>query len=388
MPGFGRASSVSAAARSFPVHCEREGGPPTDTTAASASATPVRTREARVALLRPLLGERILILDGATGTMIQRYGLSEADFRGERFRDHPRDVRGDNDLLTLTRPDVVRAVHDAYLAAGADIITTDTFTATRIAQADYGLQDVAYEMHVAAARIAREAADAAERADPDRPRFVAGSLGPTNKTASISPNVADPAARGVTFEQLAFAYSEAARGLILGGADILQIETIFDVLNGKAAIYGIETDFEEMGVRLPLWISGTITDASGRTLSGHTVEAFWNSIRHARPLIVGLNCALGARQLRAHVEELAGLADTFVAAHPNAGLPNEFGGYDETPEATAAVVGDFARSGLVNIVGGCCGTGPSHVAAVAGQVTGLAPRAVPERPPALRLAGL
>jgi 5-methyltetrahydrofolate--homocysteine methyltransferase len=348
----------------------------------------IRTREERIALLRPLLQKRILVLDGATGTLIQRYTLSEADFRGERFRDHQRDLRGDNDLLTLTRPDVVRAVHDAYLAAGADIITTDTFTATRIAQADYGLQDVAYEMHVAAARIAREAADAAEAADPTRPRFVAGSLGPTNKTASISANVADPSARSVTFEELAFAYAEAARGLTIGGADLLMVETIFDVLNAKAAIYGIEQVFDELGVRLPLWISGTITDASGRTLSGHTVEAFWNSIRHARPLIVGLNCALGARQLRDHVEELSGLADTFVAAHPNAGLPNEFGGYDESPEAMAAVVGDFARSGLVNVVGGCCGTGPAHVAAFAEAARGLAPRIVPAAAPALRLAGL
>jgi 5-methyltetrahydrofolate--homocysteine methyltransferase len=351
-------------------------------------AAPIRTREERIALLRPLLEQRILVLDGATGTLIQRYGLSEADFRGERFRDHPRDLRGDNDLLTLTRPDVVRAVHDAYLAAGADIVTTDTFTATRIAQADYGLEDAVYEMHVEAARIAREAADAAERADPSWPRFVAGSLGPTNKTASISPNVADPGARGVTFEQLAFAYGEAARGLIVGGADLLMVETIFDVLNAKAAIYAIEGVFDELGVRLPLWISGTITDASGRTLSGHTVEGFWNSIRHAEPLIVGLNCALGARQLRAHVEELSRLADTFVAAHPNAGLPNEFGGYDETPEAMAEVVGEFARSGLVNIVGGCCGTGPSHVAAISSAAAGLTPRAIPERPRALRLAGL
>ena len=282
----------------------------------------------------------------------------------------------------------MRAVHDAYLAAGADIVTTDTFTATRIAQADYGLESAAYEMHVEAARIAREAADAAERADPNRPRFVAGSLGPTNKTASISPNVADPGARGVTFEELAGAYAEAARGLIVGGADILMVETIFDVLNAKAAIYAIEGVFDELGVRAPLWISGTITDASGRTLSGHTVEGFWNSIRHAEPLIVGLNCALGARQLRAHVEELSQLADTFVAAHPNAGLPNEFGGYDETPEAMAAVVGEFARSGLVNIVGGCCGTGPSHVAAIAAAAARLTPRVVPERPRALRLAGL
>ena len=328
------------------------------------------------------------MLDGATGTLIQRYGLSEADFRGERFRDHACDVRGDNDLLALTQPQVVRAVHDAYLAVGADIVTTDTFAATRIAQADYGLEDVAYEIHVEAARIARAAADAAEALEPGRPRFVAGSMGPTNKTLSISPDVSDPAARSVTFEELAQAYAEAARGLVVGGADLLMVETIFDTLNAKAAIYAIEGAFDELGFRVPLWISGTITDASGRTLSGHTVEAFWNAIRHAEPLIVGLNCALGARQLRAHVEELSGLADTFVAAHPNAGLPNEFGGYDETPEAMAAVLTEFAEAGIVNIVGGCCGTGPSHVAALAEAARGRAPRVVPERAAALRLAGL
>ncbi|MGA2512354.1 MAG: methionine synthase [Candidatus Limnocylindrales bacterium] len=335
-----------------------------------------------------MLERRIVVLDGATGTLIQRYGLTEADFRGERFRNHSRDLRGDTDLLSLTRPDVVRDIHDAYLAAGADIITTDTFAATRIAQADYGLEDVVYEMNLEAARLARSAADAAEALEPGRPRFVAGSLGPTNKTASISAEVADPAARSVTFGELADAYGEAARGLIAGGADLLMIETVFDVLNAKAAIYGIEGAFDELGVRLPLWISGTITDASGRTLSGHTVEAFWNAIRHAEPLIVGLNCALGARQLRAHVEELAGLADTFVAAHPNAGLPNEFGGYDETPEAMAAVVREFAEAGIVNVVGGCCGTGPSHVAAFVEAVRALEPRKVPRRPAALRLAGL
>jgi 5-methyltetrahydrofolate--homocysteine methyltransferase len=328
------------------------------------------------------------VLDGATGTLIQRYGLTEADFRGERFRNHPCDVRGDTDLLCLTRPDVVRAVHDAYLAAGADIVTTNTFTATRIAQADYAMEDAAYEIHVEAARIARDAANAAEAREPARPRFVAGSLGPTNKTASISPSVADPAARSVTFEQLAEAYAEAARGLLVGGVDMLMIETVFDVLNAKAAIFAIEGVFEELGIEVPLWISGTITDASGRTLSGHTVEAFWNSVRHAQPLIVGLNCALGARQLRAHVEELAGLADTFVAAHPNAGLPNEFGGYDESPEAMAAVLREFAEAGIVNVIGGCCGTGPSHVAALVEAASSLAPRAVPERPAALRLAGL
>ena len=328
------------------------------------------------------------MLDGATGTLIQRYNLTEADFRGERFRDHPCDVRGDTDLLCLTRPDVVRAVHDAYLAAGADIISTNTFAATRIAQADYGLEDVAYEIHVEAARIARAAADAAEAREPDRPRFVAGSLGPTNKTASISPDVSDPAARSVTFEELADAYAEAARGLITGGADLLMVETVFDVLNAKAAIFGIERVFGELGFRVPLWISGTITDASGRTLSGHTVEAFWNAIRHARPLIVGLNCALGAKQLRGHVEELSRLADTFVAAHPNAGLPNEFGGYDETPEAMAELVRGFAQDGIVNVVGGCCGSGPAYVEALARSVRTLPPRKIPELPSALRLAGL
>jgi 5-methyltetrahydrofolate--homocysteine methyltransferase len=369
-----------AAARAI-ESAPRDAGPATQ-------AHPARTREERLLLLRPLLQRRILVLDGATGTLIQRYGLSEADFRGERFRDHPCDVRGDNDLLCLTRPDVVRAVHDAYLAAGADIITTDTFAATRIAQADYGLEDVAYEIHVEAARIARAAADASEALEPGRPRFVAGSLGPTNKTASISADVADPASRSVSFEELAAAYAEAAHGLLVGGVDLLMVETIFDVLNAKAAIYAIQGVFAELGVEVPLWISGTITDASGRTLSGHTVEAFWNAIRHARPLIVGLNCALGARQLRAHVEELSGLADTFVAAHPNAGLPNEFGGYDETPDAMAAVLHEFARAGIVNVIGGCCGTGPAHVAALAEAAAGLAPRPVPARPAALRLAGL
>ncbi len=351
-------------------------------------AGPIRTREQRLALLRPLLAQRILVLDGATGTQIQGFGLSEADFRGDRFRDHPCDLKGNSDVLALTRPDVVRAIHDAYLAAGADFITTDTFTATRIAQADYGLADAAAEIHLAAARIARQAADAAEAGEPDRPRFVVGSLGPTNKTASISPDVADPAARNVTFEELVEAYAEAARGLVGGGSDLLMIETAFDVLNARAAIYAVEGVFEELGVRLPLWISGTITDVSGRTLSGHTVEAFWNSVRHAEPLIAGLNCALGARQLWPHVEELSGLAGTFTAAHPNAGLPNEMGGYDETPETMAGVIGGFAEAGLVNVVGGCCGTGPAHIAALVEAVRGLPPRQVPEPPPALRLAGL
>jgi 5-methyltetrahydrofolate--homocysteine methyltransferase len=357
------------------------------TPAAHTPAAPL-TRETRVAMLPELLRERVLVLDGATGTLLQRYQLSEADFRGERFRDHPRDVRGNGDLLALTRPDIIRAVHDAYLAAGADLISTDSFTATRIAQADYGLDGLAHEMNVAAASIARAAADSAEAADPSRPRFVVGSIGPTNRTASISPDVADPAARSVTFEQLAEAYGEQVRGLIAGGADILMIETIFDVLNAKAAIFAIEGAFEELDLRLPIWISGTIVDASGRTLSGHTVEAFWNAVRHARPLIVGLNCSLGPKQLRSHVQELAGLADTFVAVHPNAGLPDEFGSYNETPEAMAAVLSEMAAEGLVNVIGGCCGTGPAHISAISAAARTMPPRPIPVRPAALRLAGL
>ncbi|HET9458233.1 MAG TPA: homocysteine S-methyltransferase family protein, partial [Candidatus Limnocylindrales bacterium] len=334
-----------------------------------------RSREERARLLAPLLAQRILVIDGAMGTLIQSYQLDEAGYRGaggplgdERFRDHPRDLRGDNDLLSLTRPDIVRAIHDAYLDAGADIIETNTFTATRIAQADYGLEPVVREMNAAAARLAREAADAAEAAEPGRPRFVAGALGPTNRTASISPDVNDAGARNVTFEQLAAAYREAADGLIEGGADIVLIETIFDTLNGKAAIFGVEEAFETAGVRLPLIVSGTIVDASGRTLSGQTVEAFWTSIAHARPVVVGLNCALGAAALRPHVADLSRVAPIPVSVYPNAGLPNEFGGYDDTPESMAHVIGGFARDGLVNIAGGCCGTTPAHVRAVAEAV--------------------
>ncbi|HSL33534.1 MAG TPA: methionine synthase, partial [Candidatus Limnocylindrales bacterium] len=337
----------------------------------------------------------ILVIDGAMGTLIQSYQLDEAGFRGEgaengeaRLRDHPRDLRGDNDLLSLTQPAIVRAIHDAYLDAGADIIETNTFTATRIAQADYGLEAYVREMNAAAARIAREAADAAEAAEPGRPRFVAGALGPTNRTASISPDVNDPAARNVTFEELAAAYREAAEGLIEGGADILLIETIFDTLNGKAAIFGVEEAYEAAGARLPLIISGTIVDASGRTLSGQTVEAFWTSVMHARPVIVGLNCALGAAALRPHVADLSRVAPIPVSVYPNAGLPNEFGGYDDTPESMAHVIGGFARDGLVNLAGGCCGTTPAHVRAIAEAVAGLPPRVPPEIESKTRLAGL
>ncbi len=350
-------------------------------------AAPPLTRASRLELLPGILRQRILVLDGAMGTRLQRHRFSEQDFRGTRFASHPRDVRGDNDLLSLTRPDAVRAVHAGYLDAGSDIISTNTFTATRIAQADYGLEDIAREMNEAAARLAREAADAAEARD-GRPRYVAGSLGPTNRTASISPDVNDPAARNVSFEELAAAYRESAEGLIAGGADLLLVETIFDTLNAKAAIFAIEDAFEALGLRLPVIISGTIVDASGRTLSGQTVAAFWNSVRHANPLLVGLNCALGARQLREHVEELGRLAPVALSAYPNAGLPNELGGYDETPGQTAAELGAWARAGLLNVAGGCCGTTPEHVAAIAAAVAGVPPRVIPERTHETRLAGL
>ncbi|MGA8248604.1 MAG: methionine synthase, partial [Nocardioides sp.] len=336
--------------------------------------------------LTDLLRERILVLDGAMGTMIQAHRLAEADYRGERFASYDGDLGGDNDLLSLSNPDVIRGIHRDYLEAGADIICTNTFNGTRISQADYGLQDLSYELNVAAAALARQAADAVSTTD--RPRYVAGSLGPTSKTASISPDVNDPGARNVTFDELVEAYHEEARGLVDGGADILLVETIFDTLNAKAAIVGLETLFDEHARRWPVIISGTITDASGRTLSGQVTEAFWNSVRHVRPLAVGLNCALGAAELRPYVAELSRVADTFVSAHPNAGLPNAFGEYDETPGDMAGVLGEFATSGLVNIVGGCCGTTAEHIAAIADAAKGVAPRAVPEIRPALRLSGL
>jgi len=336
--------------------------------------------------LGELLRERILVLDGAMGTMIQGHRLAEADYRGERFASYDGDLGGDNDLLSLSNPDVIRGIHRAYLDAGADIICTNTFNATRISQADYGLQDICYEMNVAAATLARDAVDAVST--PERPRYVAGSLGPTSKTASISPDVNDPGARNVTFDGLVAAYLEEARGLVDGGSDLLLVETIFDTLNAKAAIFALETLFDEHGRRWPVIISGTITDASGRTLSGQVTEAFWNSIRHVRPLAVGLNCALGAEELRPYVAELSRVADCFVSAHPNAGLPNAFGEYDESPGHMAQVLGEFATSGLVNIVGGCCGTTADHIAAIADAAKGVAPRAVPEIRSALRLSGL
>ncbi|MCE2970429.1 MAG: homocysteine S-methyltransferase family protein, partial [Burkholderiales bacterium] len=326
--------------------------------------------------LRELLARRILILDGAMGTMIQRYKLTEADFRGARFAEHPVDVRGNNELLLLTRPQVIAEIHEQYLAAGADLIETNTFGATSIAQEDYRLAHLAYEMNVEAARIARAACDKYSTAA--KPRFVCGALGPTPKTASISPDVNDPGARNVTFDQLIEAYGEQARGLLDGGADILLVETIFDTLNAKAAIFAIEAEFERRGARWPVMISGTVTDASGRILSGQTVEAFWNSVRHARPLTVGLNCALGAALMRPYIEELAAKADTFVSVYPNAGLPSPMSdtGFDETPEITARLLLEFAQAGFVNIAGGCCGTTPEHIAAIAKAIEGIAPRRV------------
>lgn len=345
-------------------------------------------QDERIAALEALARERILVLDGAMGTMIQSLRLDEAGFRGQRFADHPRDLQGNNDLLVLTQPDAVRRIHLDYLEAGADIIETNNFNSTTISQADYGMEHLAHELNVAGARLAWEAVEEVMKKDPHRPRFVAGAIGPTNRTASISPDVNDPGFRNVTFDELRLAYGEAARGLIEGGADILLVETIFDTLNAKAALFAIDEVFEELGRKLPVMISGTITDMSGRTLSGQTPEAFWISIQHAQPFSIGLNCALGAKQLRPFLAELSRVADTRVSAHPNAGLPNEFGGYDETPEQTAAQIGEWARAGLVNIVGGCCGTTPLHIRAIAAAVEGVAPRDIPPKPTGLRLSGL
>src|SRR3954471_7112210 len=347
---------------------------------------PISTRPARIAALHDALKQRILVLDGAMGTMIQRHRLSEAQYRGERFRDYGRDLRGNNDLLSITRPEVIREIHQQYLEAGADILETNTFNSTAIAQADYGLESIVTELNLAGARIAREAADAAATAG--KPRFVAGVLGPMNRTLSLSPDVNDPGFRAVTFEQVRDAYREATAALIEGGVDILMVETIFYTLNAKAAIFAIEQCFEETGLRLPVMISGTITDASGRTLSGQTVEAFWNSVRHARPLSVGFNCALGARQLRPHIEELARIADVRVSAHPNAGLPNAMAEYDELPQETAGMIREWAQAGWLNITGGCCGTTPDHIRAIAEQVAPFKPREVPEVEHRLRLSGL
>jgi 5-methyltetrahydrofolate--homocysteine methyltransferase len=346
----------------------------------------------RAQALLDQLARRILVIDGAMGTMVQSYRLGENDYRGERFADgfdrqhEPErdadanpgvDLKGNNDLLTLTRPDIIGAIHAAYLDAGADLVETNTFNATAVSQADYRLEHIVYELNREGARLARSCCDAATAKTPERPRFVIGVLGPTSRTASISPDVNDPGFRNTSFDALRETYREAAEGLVDGGADVIMVETIFDTLNAKAALYAIDELFEARGARLPVMISGTITDLSGRTLSGQTAEAFYASMRHARPLAIGLNCALGAEELRQYVDVLAGVADCYISTHPNAGLPNAFGEYDETPEHMAAIIGDFARAGLVNLVGGCCGTTPEHIAAIADAVRDVAPRQLP-----------
>ena len=331
----------------------------------------------RAQALPAILENRIAILDGAMGTMIQRFKLSEADYRGERFKDFPKDVKGNNELLSLTRPDVIRDIHEGYLAAGADMIETNTFGATTVAQADYDMQHLAREMNLQSAKLARAACD--KFSTPDKPRYVVGALGPTPKTASISPDVNDAGARNVTFEELRAAYYEQVQALVEGGSDVLLVETIFDTLNAKAALFAIEEFFEASGERLPLIISGTVTDASGRILSGQTVTAFWHSVRHAQPLAIGLNCALGATLMRPYIQELNKVAgDTFISCYPNAGLPNPMSdtGFDETPEVTSRLLHEFAAEGLVNIVGGCCGTTPDHIGAISKAVGPLAPRNV------------
>ncbi|WP_038248336.1 methionine synthase [Ghiorsea bivora] len=332
------------------------------------------------------LQQRILLLDGAMGTMIQAYKLEEADYRGERFADWPSELKGNNDLLSLTQPQIIKDIHTAYLEAGADILETNTFNSNKPSMADYGMEELVYEMNVAGAKLAREACDAAST--PEKPRFVAGVIGPTSRTASISPDVNDPGFRNVTFMELVETYKVATKGLVEGGSDIILIETVFDVLNAKAAIYAVKEAFEELGIELPIMISGTITDASGRTLSGQTATAFYNSMAHAEPISIGLNCALGAGELRQYIEELSNTSPCYINAHPNAGLPNAMGGYDETPEEMAAEIGEWARSGFLNIIGGCCGTSPEHIRAMAKAVEGVAPRVIPDVPVQCRLSGL
>lgn len=319
-----------------------------------------------------------MILDGAMGTMIQRYRLDEAGYRGERFKDSKQDLKGNNDLLSLTQPNIISEIHEAYLEAGADIIETNTFNAQRISLADYGMESLAYELNVASAKIAKAAAQKFNALTPKKPRFVAGAIGPTNRTASLSPDVNDPGYRSVTFDQLTEAYTEQVRGLIDGGADLILVETIFDTLNAKAALFAIQEYFEQIDRALPILISGTITDQSGRTLSGQTPEAFWNAVAHAEPLSVGLNCALGAELMRPYIEELSQVATCYISCYPNAGLPNQFGEYEESPEHMAEVLREFALSGFLNIVGGCCGTTPEHIRQIAGSVGTIAPRKVPQ----------
>ncbi len=346
------------------------------------------TESPSFAALRRLFESRIAVLDGAMGTMIQGYALTEADFRGTRFASHPKDLKGNNDLLSITRPDVIEAIHGEYFAAGADLVETNTFNSTVISQADYGTEALVPELNAAAVAAARRAARKAEAADPSRPRFVAGAIGPLNRTLSMSPDVNRPDFRAVDWDQVVGAYLEQARALAKAGVDALLVETIFDTLNAKAALYATELLFDETGVRLPVMVSVTITDASGRTLSGQTISAFYTSIAHARPFSVGINCALGGRQMRPYIEELASIADCFVTCYPNAGLPNAFGGYDESPADMAAVLADFAGNGWLNMVGGCCGSTPAHIAAVARAVSSIAPRRVSPKPVALRLSGL
>ncbi len=334
--------------------------------------------------IQDCLKERILIIDGAMGTMIQRHKLQEVDYRGERFKDWPSDVKGNNDLLSLTQPGIVEGIHKEYLEAGADIIETNTFSSTKIAMADYGMEALAYELNFASAKLARKAADEYTAKDPGKPRFVAGAIGPLNKTLSLSPDVNNPGFRAVTFDEVARAYYEQIKGLAEGGVDLLLIETIFDTLNAKGAIYAIKKYFRDTKQKeLPVMISGTITDASGRTLSGQTLEAFYISISHANPISVGLNCALGATEMRSHIEELSQIASCYTSAYPNAGLPNAFGEYDEQPHETAHIIEEWAEEGFVNIVGGCCGTTPDHIKHIADQVKKFKPRSLPVLEPVL-----
>ncbi|WP_231858107.1 homocysteine S-methyltransferase family protein [Thalassospira lucentensis] len=350
--------------------------------------TMMNDRKERIALLRKRAENKILILDGAMGTMIQKHKLSEEDYRGERFADWKQDLKGNNDLLSLTRPDIIKDIHLQYIAAGADLQGTNTFSATTIAQADYGMESLAYEINYESAKIARAACDEWEAAHPGDVRFVNGAIGPTNRTASISPDVNNPGFRGVNFDQLREAYKEAVNGLLDGGADALLVETIFDTLNAKAALFAIDEVLEERGEDVPVLISGTITDASGRTLSGQTTEAFYNSVRHAKPFSIGLNCALGAAQLRPYVQELSRIAECRVSVYPNAGLPNEFGEYDQSDAEMAALVKEWAETGMVNLLGGCCGTTPPHIKAIADAVANANPRKLPVIEPKMRLSGL
>ena len=348
----------------------------------------LKTREERIARLKAEAKKRILIIDGAMGTMIQRHKLDEAGYRGERFADYGSDIKGNNDLLSLSQPDIIRGIHNEYFEAGADLCGTNTFNATTISQSDYGLEDLAFEINVASAKLAREVADEWTEREPDKPRFVSGAVGPTNRTASLSPDVNDPGFRNVSYDELVEAYGEQVRGLIEGGADTIIIETVFDTLNAKAAGFATLKAFDETGVTLPIMLSGTVTDLSGRNLSGQTPEAFWYSLAHLKPLSVGLNCAFGAEQLRAPIADIGAVADCLITSYPNAGLPNEMGEYDETPESMAGTIREWAESGLINMIGGCCGSTPDHIRAIAEAVAPFPPRVIPDIPVKMRLSGL